>query len=178
MSIQENGESRQTLINAVRICNAHVLFDKIAKLSSLRWLLARLTNETERGVQSATHPDLFFLRGRNQSYFSGDDLQAAADVIVSYKNYCDSLGVQFLFVPLPNKETVYFDLVPFDLQPDYLLRLDALLSEAGVPTLNTLRILNAARRSGSGMLYHLDDTHWNANATAVLAKEIVRALGM
>jgi hypothetical protein len=79
-------------------------------------------------------------------------------------------------MPMPDKETVYYELVPFKEQPAYLHRLDSMLTAAGVRTIPTLDIYNEYRKTNSSLLYHLDDTHWNPNATTLISREIVRTL--
>ena len=82
------------------------------------------------------------------------------------------LAAAFLYVPMPNKESVYYDFIPLNKQPDYLFKLDSILKEANVSTINTLEIYNNYRKINSALLYHLDDTHWNSKATDLVSKEI------
>jgi hypothetical protein len=39
---------------------------------------------------------------------------------------------------------------------------------------NTLNIYNNIRKTISGSLYQLDDTHWNEKATKIIASEIAK----
>jgi hypothetical protein len=95
-----------------------------------------------------------------------------AGIIISYKNYCDSIGVDFLYISMPNKESVYFDYVPLEKQSAYIFRLDSILKKADVSTVNALELFNNYRKTNNELLYQLDDTHWNSNATALLSEEI------
>jgi hypothetical protein len=107
-----------------------------------------------------------------------DDLANTVNILISYKKYCDSLGIKFIFMPMPDKETVYYELVPFDEQPDYLNKLDSILNISGVSTINTLKIYNDYRKTNDNLLYHLDDSHWNSNATEIIALEIIQKARM
>lgn len=89
--------------------------------------------------------------------------------IVSYKKYCDSIGVEFLFLPIPNKETVYYKNVPFETQPDYLFKIDSILNYRKVESINSLKIFNDSKK----YVYHKDDTHWNYEGVNLIANEIV-----
>jgi alginate O-acetyltransferase complex protein AlgJ len=153
-------------------CDINVYLDKALKHYSINWIQARINNSRGTGVQSKINPKMFFLNGPNQEY-NNKNLSTTLDILVSYKSYCDSLGIKFIFLPMPNKETVYFELVPFKQQPNYLLTLDSLLHKSNIQTINTLEVYNRYRKSNSNLLYHFDDTHWNSNATELISKEIV-----
>ena len=119
---------------------------------------------------------MFFLKGATGKPHTEDDLITTVNAIKSYKKYCDALGIDFLVVPMPDKESVYYDLVPLPTQPDYLLRFDSMVKSAGINSINTLQVYNDYLQKNSVLLYHLDDAHWNPNATEVVADEIVKKL--
>lgn len=155
--------------------NLNVYLSKAFKFNSVKWLMARLHNSTGTGVPGKVNPDMYFFQG-----FSGQNsdkkLAATAETIISYKKYCDSLGIDFIFAPMPDKETVYYEFAGLKEQSKYLLQLDSLLQRNGVSTINTLKIYNDYKKTNQSLLYHLDDTHWNADATALIASEIVREM--
>ncbi|MCX6308678.1 MAG: hypothetical protein NTY32_07590, partial [Bacteroidia bacterium] len=84
--------------------------------------------------------------------------------------------IEFLFLPMPDKETVYYELVPFEKQPTYLFRLDSLLTNAGIATINTLSLYNNYREQHKDLLYQKDDSHWTPIATEMVSKELFRVL--
>ena len=146
--------------------------DRLISFNSLRWAAAKM-GETNIGHKSPFDSTLFFMQGKEVKHFALKDAEATAKKIISYKKYCDDAGIRFIFMPMPNKETVYFDLVPFDKQPQFLFQLDSILHQSGVETINTLSIYNGLR-SSVPVLYKPDDTHWNAKATTIIAEEIVK----
>lgn len=146
--------------------------DRLVAFNSLKWAAARM-NETHIGHQSPQDTTLFFMQGKEVKMYTLKDAEATAKTIVSYKKYCDDAGIRFLFMPMPNKETVYFDMVPLDKQPQFLFQLDSILHSNAVATINTLGFYNSIR-SKAGMLYKPDDTHWNEKTTAIMAAEIVK----
>ena len=93
----------------------------------------------------------------------------------SYKAYCDSLGIVFVFLPCPDKESVYYEYVPFSKQPSTLFQLDSILIANGINTINSLGVLNRSKKNA--LLYSYDDTHWNAAGVSVIATEIMKKYG-
>ncbi len=125
--------------------------------------------------QSEINKKMFFLNGKDQADYM-TNLITVAEVIESYKNFCDSLGIGFLFLPLPDKETVYYDLVPFKEQPNYLFELDAELKTRNISTINSLNAFNRYRQKNNSLIYHLDDTHWNSKGVNIIAEEIIKEI--
>ncbi len=146
--------------------------DCFLKFLPLRWTKARVNSSTGSGIPGVPNSKMYFFNEATQTH-QEDDLVNTVNILISYKKYCESLGIKFMFMPMPNKETVYYELVPFDKQSDYLLRLDSTLNLSGIPTINTLKIYNDYRKTNESLLYHLDDTHWNSNATKIIALEIL-----
>jgi hypothetical protein len=149
-----------------------VLYDKWQKNASYQYIKSRVDGLTGFGTPSTVKPGFFFLRGKKQmppNKFNYDKIVAA---VKSFKNYCDSLGIAFVFVPCPDKESVYFEFVPFSKQPSTLLKLDSMLVANNVNTVNTLTLFTTNK--GKNLLYSYDDAHWNAAGVRVVAAEIMR----
>jgi hypothetical protein len=160
------------IIKIFEIGHFNVYLDKALKLSSIRWLKARIQGNHGNGLPAIGDSNMYFYSGAFQKH-EKNDLQTTLTIINSYKKYCDSLDIKFLFMPMPDKETVYYELVPFDKQPNYLFQLDSLLKKANISTINTLKIYNEYRKTHQILLYHLDDTHWNSNATELMSDKII-----
>ena len=96
--------------------------------------------------------------------------------IKEYSEYCKSQGIEYIFMPIPNKETIYFEDVPFNLQPNYLIKLEKELSRIGIETVNTLKLFNKHKSASSNILYHLDDSHWNKYGIELTSDELVLKL--
>lgn len=149
-----------------------VIIDKLKRFYLFRFLLARTLGSSGSGIAGGNNNDMYFFKGKKVPKKNMMEALKNAEKIISYRNYCDSLGCGFLYVPMPNKESVYYDFIPLNKQPDYLFKLDSILKEANVSTINTLEIYNNYRKTNSDLLYHLDDTHWNSKATDLVSKEI------
>ena len=167
------GKIKDALKKMLSLGNVNVWYDRAFRFYSINWFRARLDNQKAIGKPAKGNDDLFFLYGSGQQQHTEGELAYAAKTIESYKQYCHDLGINFLFVEMPNKETVYYDYVPFDKQPDYLLKLDSVLNTKQVNTLNTLGLYNDYRKQHSALLYQLDDTHWNGDATNMVADQII-----
>ncbi|RIH65701.1 hypothetical protein D1164_08565 [Mariniphaga sediminis] len=155
-----------------------VFLDKALRHYSKNWLQARLTNQNGDGVPGVEGSGMFFFNTAAQEddpnlvRNTDTDLERTKNNIVSYKEYCDANGIDFLFLPMPNKATVYYEYVPFKEQPDYLFKLDSMLRAEGITTVNTLKLYNDYRESNDKLLYHLDDTHWNSTGVYLVSKEL------
>lgn len=146
-----------------------ILKDRIVRLYLIKYLYSRISKQKGNGIRGK-ESEMYFLYGKNQ-YYHYDIIDEIAETIIQYKNYCDSIGVNFIFLPLPNKETVYYNNVPFN-QPNYITKLDSILNKKGVITINTQKIFNAER--DNKLLYHLDDTHWNSNGVNIVVNELIK----
>ena len=157
------------------IYNFNVYVDKALKNLSLKWMKARVFGKVGNGVQSLNGSNMYFLSGTSQKYCE-QSLHQTYNVIKTYKSYCDSLAIDFIFLPMPDKETVYYDYVPLAKQNQYLFQLDSLLKSSNIKTINTLKIYTDYRKVHQKLLYHIDDTHWNKNATELISIEILNTI--
>ena len=172
---KKNGNLRNVLKSVFSYHNMNVYLDKALKHYSLLWLKARLSESKGLGKQSPIRKEMFFLKGKNQKY-PLENIPNTLKILKSYKKLCDSLDISFLFVPMPNKETVYFNYVPFMKQPDYLLKLNTLLLKDSIETINTLSIYNNYLKHSKRLVYHTDDTHWNKNGVALISNAIIEKI--
>ena len=146
-----------------------ILKDRITRLYLIKYIDSRISKKKGNGLRGK-ESEMYFLNGKNQNYHY-DKINGIAETIIQYKNYCDSIGVNFIFLPLPNKETVYYKNVPFYDQPNYITKLDSILDKNGVITINTQKLFNTERVNK--LLYHLDDTHWNSNGVNIVVNELI-----
>lgn len=165
------GSYRERVKCKIREIGLAPIIERLTRFYSLKWMTSRIRNNKGIGIQSEINKKMFFLQGKSVEGRNEDDVQKTVEAIVSYKKYCDSIGVKFLFLPMPNKETVYYDLVPLSRQPDFLFKVNFLLDQKGIPTINTLAIYNKSKQSDK-FLYQLDDTHWNNYGVCVVAEAV------
>lgn len=183
----EPDNSMKSKIKAVLLDNdlflsSCVFLDKCFRMYSKKWIQARMSGQKGNGLAGIEESNMFFYNTEdnivlpNQVTDFMEDMKKTKDRIISFKAYCDSLDIDFLFLPMPNKASVYYDYVPLEKQPDYIFKLDSLLRMNGIQTFNTLAFYNEYRRSHDELLYHLDDTHWNANGARIFSKKIAEII--
>jgi hypothetical protein len=171
-SIKKRSVLKSALTYYFEIGNLNEYIDRALRFFSIKWVKARINNATGNGIPAVDNSNMFFLNGIHSNHNKGD-LYATSTAVISYKKYCDSLGIDFLYLPMPNKESVYFERVPFAKQPEYLFLLDSILQTAHVATINSLNIYNEYRKTSNELLYHLDDTHWNPKAVTLISNQIL-----
>jgi hypothetical protein len=101
--------------------------------------------------------------------------QHAVNVVTSYYRYCLDRGIDFVFVPIPNKETVYWDYLPSAVEPHFLESFIHDLRQNRVPVIDTLNIYRRARQ-GDIQVYFSDDSHWNATGVELVKIAILKEL--
>ncbi len=109
------------------------------------------------------------------SPLSEGQLADAAHNLALMREYCESIGAQFLFVSAPNKNSLYPDFMPGYREADLhdIQRLFPLLEAEGVPYAD----LFAAFRAQPETLYFAHDSHWNSRGAALAADVINASFG-
>jgi hypothetical protein len=120
-----------------------------------------------KGVASEYGP-IFFLQGAaaNQNV-PKDKLDRAIDIIKSYNDILNSKGIRFIFLPIPEKENIFHEYLHTE-KPVFLEHLIFSLKEMGIEVVDTQKAFEEAFNDNV-LLYHTDDTHWNANGVRVAA---------
>jgi len=111
------------------------------------------------------------------------DMSATIQELLNCQSWLESRGTQMIFMPVPDKGTIYFDDIPDAYRPDInqaqrrntLANLISEATEAGIITVDLLTVYEAAHENGI-LLYHLDDTHWNANGVNIAVERIQETL--
>ena len=95
--------------------------------------------------------------------------------LVEFDRAVRQSGFRFVVLPIPNKENIYYDLLPEPRRPDFLDQVVAGARNAGIEIVDLQPDFRAARAEGA-LLYHLDDTHWTAAGVRIGARALARAL--
>jgi hypothetical protein len=145
------------------------------------------TDSTNVSRLALTRSDLFSSQAADQLLVHDDDvrkvrhatdqaLESAHCKLIAIQNAVQRDGrTRFLFVPVPDKTTVYSEYL-VDPQLRNLSRLPDLASKAGVSQVDLLRPLHQAISSGAKDLYMPNDTHWNSTGHRIAAETVVDAL--
>ena len=160
--------------------------DRIVKFNFLRWASVKINpNEWKNQFQAMNHSEknsqqkMLFLKSANEINTANDTVSNnEINALLSYKAFCDRNGILFIFVPLPDKETVYYDrLTGIKKQNTFLYKLDTAIRSKGITSINMLEIFNNARSMyPNRLLYQYDDTHWNEEGVSVLAEVLGKKL--
>ena len=122
--------------------------------------------------------DFYFYEGEQANFEISPDvaekLEHAVNRVKSYQDYFKSLGVEFIFLPIPNKENIYYELLPSKEKPALLMRFIERLEEERIDVIDTQTLFDEHKKEG--LLYHKDDTHWNSVAVSLVGREIKNSL--
>ncbi|MBT6691583.1 hypothetical protein HOB10_04595 [Candidatus Parcubacteria bacterium] len=113
--------------------------------------------------------DVLFLKLKNDYLRrTDDDVKPAVSIIKSYHDYFTSQGIEFMFLPIPNKRDIYHELLPQEQKSNFVPLLVDSLQDEGVGVVNIYTVFEEAYENGEDF-YHLDDTHWNKEGARVAA---------
>lgn len=146
-----------------------VNIDRITKLSLYQYTLGNL-NRQFGNKEYYNYGNEFFLEGEDANReFTEEEIQYFADVIEGYKKAIEERGYQFLFLPIPNKENIYYKLLPSKKKPTMLPRLMTELKKRNIAYVDTQTSFEQLYNEKGIALYPVDDAHWNEVAVETAA---------
>ncbi len=159
-----------------------IILDRVSKANMLHYFRASL----RRAISSAEEVDpkyvipkygaVYFLQGESANKdISKEVLDKTVRIIKNYNDAVKSRGIRFVFLPIPEKENIFWELLGTK-KPTFLERLISELKREGVETIDTQTAFDQAFQKNGVLLYHTDDTHWNADAVRITADLIAMAL--
>ncbi|HEY4651748.1 MAG TPA: hypothetical protein VIG72_10045 [Pontibacter sp.] len=153
-----------------------VTADRISKLG----LYNRTRAEIERAFgrkEYISYNNEFFIEGEiaNRDY-SDAEIQQMADVLEGYRDALAEHSIRFLFMPIPNKENIYYRMLPSQRKPDFLPRLIAELQDRDIAVVDMQANFEELHQQKNIALYPADDAHWNNTAVEVAANLVAQQL--
>jgi len=156
--------------------------DRVSKMIMLHYFRASL----RRGISAPKHlgPEpissqygpIYFIQGRRANEdVSQEKLDKAIQVIRSYNDAVKSRGIRFIFLPIPNKENIFYEHLQTK-RPVFLQQLISELKSHGIETIDTQKAFEEAFRKNQVLLYHTDDTHWNPKGVQLIADLTIRLI--
>jgi len=152
--------------------------DRVSKMIMLHYFRASLRRSISipehlgSGPFSSQYGPIFFIQGRRANEdVSKEKLHKAIQIIRSYNDAVKSRGIRFIFLPIPNKENIFHELLKTK-RPAFLEALIAELKKHGVETIDTQKAFEEAFQKNQVLLYHTEDTHWNGNGVRLTAELI------
>ncbi|AKD03915.1 hypothetical protein POKO110462_14955 [Pontibacter korlensis] len=151
-----------------------VTADRISKLG----LYHRTLADIDRALgnrEYISYNNEFFIEGEYANRdFSEEEIDQIADVLEGYRDALQERGIHFVFLPIPNKENIYYKLLPSQKQATFLPRLLSQLDERGIEYVDLQPTFNALYQQKQVQLYPVDDAHWNEVAVKVAANLLTR----
>ncbi|PVY41322.1 alginate O-acetyltransferase AlgX-related protein [Pontibacter virosus] len=153
-----------------------VTADRISKFAFYHRTLANIERKFGK-KEYINYQSEFFMEGEYANRtFSDQEIDQIADVLEGYKHALAERGIPFVFMPIPNKENIYHQLLPSGRKPDFLPRLLAALEKRGVKVVDTQKTFEHLYLHEKKKLYPADDGHWNNTAVAAAAQLLAQHL--
>jgi alginate O-acetyltransferase complex protein AlgJ len=116
---------------------------------------------------------------RHTRLFTDEELESWRRLLEARRDWLAARGIRYLFVVMPNKDTIYPELMPRAYNRVHgRSRLDQLVSYMG--SHSDVRMLDVRedllRSKEAGRLYQVTDSHWNGQGAHVGYRRIVEAL--
>jgi hypothetical protein len=159
-----------------------VYMDRAFKANLLQFVRARINSSppVARAATLDTRCPILFLQGEKANREIPDSIRREAVIKIKIlSDFFTEQGIRFVFLPIPNKENIYYRELDTS-RPVFLEKLIAELSAMGVEVADTQKAFEAITYRKSIPLYHRDDTHWNAagaETAAVLVEKIIATSG-
>ncbi len=148
------------------------LYDRLSKRPSINYLIARI-NDLSRSDQIKyyfNNEPMFFFQGETANIkLSDGEINSIVERLKEYNNHFNQMGIRFIFLPIPNKENLYYEIISNSEKPVFLEILMDRLRKNGIEVIDTQTAFDNAFTEGV-TLYHQDDTHWNVNGVKITSK--------
>ena len=154
--------------------NIMVLLDRSTKNIIPKYFISRMKAQKVLCYYKAkTHDPMLFFQGLAANKDVPEEkLKNVVEIIKSYNKAFKKIGSRFIFLPIPNKENTYCDYLPVKAKPMFLKTLISELEKDGIEVIDTQSLFDYEYNRNNVMLYHNDDTHWNAKGVKVTAELI------
>jgi alginate O-acetyltransferase complex protein AlgJ len=167
---------RQRLMQNCVVSYIDIIQNRIFKWNSLNFVRARVIwflygrKPAIVGTKQFDGRPMFFSRLKCRLHLSQDQTDQIARMLESYKAVLQSRGIKFIFLPVPCKRAIYYDIAPGETKSDSFSRFIISLQADGVTTVNLEQaFLDARKQNEDLLLYQLDDPHWNYEGVKITA---------
>ena len=156
-----------------------VLADRFQKGNMLEFMRARLRDLFRPAFHGfpATDNSMLFLEGEGVNVpVPADRINAIASSIEVCRDILQKRGITMIFMPVPNKESIYYDRLPNNTAPQFLDTLIPELRKRGIDVIDLQQLYTDVYRTTDVILYTPDDSHWNALGVSVAADALAKQL--
>ena len=151
-----------------------VILDRLYKMNMVHYLRAslerRFSNQDiplSKRVDSKFGTILFLQGAKANQEVPEERLNQVVQKVKAYHDQFESRGIRFIFLPIPDKETIFYEFLGTP-RPIFLRQLVDRLKQLGVETVDTQPAFEKAFQEGV-LPYRNDDTHWNADGVKIAA---------
>jgi len=151
--------------------SAAVVVNRILKSNMLHYVRARINQYHFPGSgedRNAECPILFLQGSAANREVPDEIIDATAKTIKQYSDFFTSQNIRFIFLPIPNKENIYYRYLGTS-KPAFLESLIRKLRSLNVEVIDTQKAFDEASSKANVMLYDKDETHWNKAGVAIAA---------
>lgn len=152
---------------------SHVLVDRFYRTP---WYLYQWLTVPFRSRTSVVGSEgMLFYKG-SLKMNSLEKVDEIADALATCQTWFTEQGIQVIILPIPDKANIYHDLAGMDSsRSEFLRRVIDESAMRGVTIIDTQTAFEDAREAGI-QVYHLDDTHWNAEGVRIAMDLVAEAI--
>jgi len=151
-----------------------ILADRLITQKMIRYSRARINNEVFPTQYIAKDSTLFMDGKAMQARIMKTEVLQVVDRLASYQEYFASQGIDFLFMAIPEKETVMYDLIEGAGEIKFLDNLYAALDKKGIPYIRLKDGFMQVYHQQQQKPYFKDDTHWNELGVGIAADSLAQ----
>jgi len=146
-----------------------VLEDRLLKQPFLNRLRSRSVKSANPNGAILTGPWLFYTEDLNPGELPVALAAQVAERLLGYRDWLAQRGIQFIFMPIPKKESVYWKWRPDGRKPRVLAQVMEAAARAGIRTVDLPAAFDRAALDPKVTLYQTDDTHWSPEGVRIAA---------
>lgn len=152
-----------------------VLLDRIIKANMFNYFKSKISRLKPAFIRYPGS-SMFFLQGDiANAEVSEEEIKRAAKVIEEYRNVLNSKGIRFIFMSIPNKENIYYQILPSKKKALFLTRLMKELKSRNIEVIDVQSEFEKINNKGV-LLYIPDDSHWNAVGVKTAARLLINEI--
>lgn len=137
------------------------------------------SGRTVKQLISNTQGMVFYQRSLVSKSHTKEDIHALVTSMKRCADWFNQHGMEFIVLPVPDKENIYFDEIPAADRPAmtaaerslFLQTSIQAMRDASIPVIDLLAAYEQSRANGN-IPYQLDDTHWNPTGVKIASEMI------
>ena len=149
--------------------------DQALNPNIFRFIRSEITGEVPAPLYTyASGKTLFFQGEAANKDVSSEDIEKISDFVEKLRDDLNERGIHIIFLPIPNKENIYYKMLPSQKKPVFLRDLISELNKRNIDLIDTQTLFEDAYEKQGIKPYHTDDTHWNSNGVKIASDELMK----